>query len=144
MTKSLTPWVAGLACALGGAVAGNAVGSSQPLERSTMAMMYQTHETTRADPGIGRRPPDHYPLVTRQGTVPVAELSTRGLYSQRRYQAVLQAADYSGPGLAPWDEPSGKAAMPAETSDAAVRIPLPEPAAEPLELTAGPASVDAV
>lgn len=144
MTKSPMLWGAGLACALGGAVAGNALGSTPPLDRSTIAMMYQSHETTMPDAADRLPPPDHYPLVTRQGTVPVAELSTRGLYSQRRYQAVLYAADYGPSELAVADYGPGEDLVRYEGRDEAVRIgdPPPSEAAEPLDL-AEPATMAA-
>lgn len=94
MIKSPALWGVGLACALGGAVAGNAVGSTPILERSAIAAFYQTHDAAVDEASSGDALPDHYPLVTREGTVPVAALSDRGLYSQRRYRAVTLAANY--------------------------------------------------
>lgn len=136
-------WGAGLACALGGAVAGTALGSTPILDRPALGSFYQSHETAA---GAARREmlPDHYPLVTREGTVPVAALADRGLYSQRRYRAVYYAADY-GPGHAPDayepDQPNY------ESTDQSVRIGDPDHAppmvqdSEPLDLAAGPASL---
>ena len=37
--------------------------------------------------------PDHYPLVTPRGVVPVADLMTHGLYSNRRFRRVYYAFD---------------------------------------------------
>lgn len=94
MTKSPILWGAGLACALGGAVAGNALGSTPVLDRPTVGAFYQQHDLDYNE--ATQEPlPQHYPLVTREGTVPVAALSDRGLYSQRRYRAVAVAAEYT-------------------------------------------------
>lgn len=152
MTVSPMLWGAGLACALGGAIAGNALGSAPPLDRSTIATYYQTHETTEGLAPEGERPPDHYPLVTRSGTVPMGELAMRGLYSQARYRAYLYAADYK-PAEAVYQEyQPGEEWRDAPTRAAlALGDPAPEPgpeadaeseASEPLQLAAGPASVD--
>ena len=94
MTKSPMFWGAGLACVLGGAIAGNALGSTPVLDRPTIESFYQTHESGGGQLAVREPLPDHYPLVTKAGTVPVGELATRGLYSQARYRAVLYAADY--------------------------------------------------
>ena len=93
MTKSPMLWGLGLACALGGAVAGNALGSAPLIDKSGIVAFYQSHE----DAVFSRQTaeaallPDHYALVTRGGTVPVAKLSDRGLYSQARYRGVYAA-----------------------------------------------------
>lgn len=89
---------------------GNAVGSSPVTDRSTMEMFYQLHETAYADRQDERVPPNHYPLVTRSGLVPVAQLSDRGLFSQSRYRsddlALGYAGDDPGPGIAEVDTQS--------------------------------------
>jgi len=148
MTMSPFLWGAGLACALGGAIAGNALGSTPAIDRSTIQSFYQSHED-----GGGYEPatdaeqlPDHYPLETNHGTVPVAALSERGLYSQARYRSFYEVAP---PQLA--YEPDIESALPREeVSDASLRIgdPAPEPAATlsneavpPLQLAQGPASL---
>lgn len=95
MTKSPILWGAGLACALGGAVAGNALGSTPILDRPAAEAFYQQHETAYGSETTQEALPDHYPLVTREGTVPVAALSDRGLYSQRRYRAFALATEYT-------------------------------------------------
>lgn len=95
MTKSPMVWGAGLACALGGAIAGNAVGSTPIIDRSVFQTYYQSHQATIGSEAEQRALPDHYPLETRSGVVPVAELSDRGLFSQRRYRSFDIAADYS-------------------------------------------------
>lgn len=152
MTKSPMLWGAGLACALGGAIAGNALGSTAPLNRSTIATLYQTHESAEPRVADSERPPDHYPLVTRNGTVPVGELAMRGLYSQRRYRDYHFAGDYV-PGDAAYeeyrpgrewrDERTREALAAADTLS---RPELPADAdghaAEPLQFAAGPASVE--
>ena len=154
MIKSPMLWGAGLACALGGAVAGNALGSSQPLDRSTIGMLYQSHEMPMQEPRASEPLPDHYPLVTRSGTVPVAELSTRGLYSQARYRALLYAADYGPDEFVADYQPDPNFAR-YETADESVRIgdaAAEEPetvahadqpdASPPLALGDGPATVE--
>ena len=146
MTKSPVLWGAGLACALGGAIAGNALGSTPPLDHSIVASFYQTHETSEQPARDNEPLPDHYPLVTKAGTVPVGELSMRGLYSQRRYRAFAYAADY-GPSDAHVDEWRYREDWRPQVTDEALAIgdPVPEPvpseAAEPLQLAAGPASL---
>lgn len=150
MTKSPMLWGAGLACVLGGAVAGNALGSTPIHDRSTISVLYQTHET--AEPAPPREElPDHYPLVTREGTVPVAALSNRGLYSQRRYNALYYVADI-GPGDMPHSyEPDQPAWEPTEPDPPAsyAEEDAGTPALEdegavptPLQLAAGPAAVE--
>lgn len=92
MTQPPVFWGVGLAFALGGAIAGNAIGSTPITDRSTIAMFYQSHDTAAAEQPDRRALPDHYPLVTRSGVVPVAELSDRGLFSQARYRSFVAAA----------------------------------------------------
>lgn len=88
MISSPTLWGAGLACALGGAIAGNSLGSTPMTDRFEIEAFYQSHEpTVIADRPERRALPDRYPLVTRNAVVPVAELSNRGLFSQARYRA---------------------------------------------------------
>lgn len=154
MTMSPMLWGAGLACALGGAIAGNALGSTPILDRPTFGSFYQTHQGAEWHEVDEESPPDHYPLVTRDGVVPVGELSMRGLYSQRRYRALAYYTDFMPTEASieeypsDWDkryaafddagkiaEPSPSAAMPDASTDTA-----PAPAV-PLQLAAGPASV---
>ena len=149
MSKSPMLWGAGLACALGGAIAGNALGSAPVLDRSTVATLYQTHETAEPIMRDGEMPPDHYPLVTKAGTVPVGELSMRGLYSQRRYRAFAYAADYA-PAEVHVDEWRYDEDWRPQASDQALAVGDPAPEAadageaeEPLQLAAGPASIAA-
>lgn len=146
MTKSPVLWGAGLVCALGGAIAGNALGSTPPLHRSTVAMMYQSHDIAIRDATAREPLPDHYPLVTRRGTVPVAELSTRGLYSQARYRAYLHAADYDQAELAAADYRPDEELVRYQGTDQSIRIGDPDVGREradpaPLQLAAGPATV---
>lgn len=91
---------AGLAFALGGAIAGSALGSAAISNRSAGGSLYQSHETADMEPRDARALPDHYPLVTRSGVVPVAQLSDRGLFSQRRYRPVIAFAGYIDGGSA--------------------------------------------
>lgn len=143
MMSSPILWGAGLACALVGAVAGSAVGSTPMLDRSTIAELASVG-SGGGEAGGGASAarnallPDHYPLVTRQGTVPVAALSTRGLYSQKRYQVAMlyndgEAAMHDAPydpdadGLHYASEPPSLGAVPA----------MPD---GPHEVSAGPAT----
>lgn len=151
---------AGLACALGGAVAGNALGSTPIINRSMIETFYQEHEdsayeaVSHDDP-----PPDHYPLITHAGTVPVAELGMRGLYSQARYRALNYAygyaPDYEPAEFAVADYSPEDAGSGYESEDNSVRIGDAEPnlarasqdvesePEAPLQLAAGPADVAA-
>lgn len=69
-----------LVVAVAGAVSGAAIGTHQPLERGV-----GTDQIPEAGilPGamtrspMEKRPPNHYPLVTPKGTVPVADLALR-------------------------------------------------------------------
>ena len=152
MTMSPIVWGASLACALGGALAGNALGSTPMLDRPAIGSFYQSHEDGAAGRAVeGERPPDHYPLVTRSGTVPVAELGMRGLYSQARYRATIYAADYEPVEFAAADYDPAEDHARYHTADESVGIgdaareiqPAPAPAAPaPLQLAAGPASVE--
>lgn len=148
MTKSPFFWGAGLACAMGGAVAGSALGSTPILDRPTLTSFYASHADAQA-PGAARdTPPDHYPLVTRAGTVPVGELGQRGLYSQARYRTTFAAI---GSSEAPYPEDNYSSPLPGREV-----TPAPAPAndegraggeavaeapAAPLRL-AGPADVE--
>ncbi len=137
MMNSGIVWAASLGCVVAGALAGNALGSAPVTDRSTIEMFYQLHETAYADREDERVPPNHYPLVTRRGVVPVAQLSDRGLFSQARYRSYDIAADYvsddPGPGFVDsYDvEPAGQSEARAQELSAA----------EPLSLAAGPAQV---
>jgi hypothetical protein len=136
-------WGAGLACALGGAIAGNALGSTPITDRAAIATFYHTHQTATAGRPDQRALPDHYPLVTRNGVVPVAQLADRGLYSQARYSSFLAAAGYAasidddpGSGLEPVSEDADIAAsQPASPMVADAGPP------EPLDLAQGPAQL---
>lgn len=145
-------WGAGLACALGGAVAGTAVGSTPILDRPTLGVYYQSHQAAEHAQDATLRPlPDHYPLVTREGIVPVAQLSERGLFSQARYRAMYGATDYAPLAMSEAAyEPATDDAVASAPVDAGLRVGDPvEPGPRtdvpppPLELAAGPASVPA-
>lgn len=86
MTSFPMAWGAALVCALGGAVAGNAVGSAPIFSRSAITAAYEPGETSTIDRRELRPLPNHYPLVTPNGVVEVAQLSDRGLFSQARYR----------------------------------------------------------
>ncbi len=131
MTKSPILWGAGLACALGGALAGNAVGSTPVTDRSTIAMFYQSHQTAFADRQGPRVLPNHFPLVTRSGVVEVAQLSDRGLFSQARYRTLQMAPMY--------DDADERDPGPGLEEDYARRV-LPAPA-EPIGLAQGSSHV---
>ena len=81
MTQAPVLWGAALVCALGGAIAGNALGTTPITDRAALDSYYQMHETGGAVGQIENRAlPDRYPLVTRSGVVPVEQLSERGLF----------------------------------------------------------------
>lgn len=88
MSRSPILWGAGLVCALGGAITGTALGSSPLVAAAATTEYYQEHKLSNARmPDAGAAAiPDRYPLVTPRGTVPVAQLSERGLFSQARYR----------------------------------------------------------
>lgn len=112
MSRSPLLWGAGLVCALGGAIAGTSLGSSPLVAASATAEYYQQHEFSSArlpDAGAAAMP-DRYPLVTPKGTVPVAQLSERGLFSQARYRVIDDHID-----IAPTVSPSNRDIAPAET-----------------------------
>lgn len=151
MSRSPMLWGAGLACALGGAVAGTALGSTPILDRPALGTYYQSHETAPgSSTAEGRVLPDHYPLVTREGTIPVAALADRGLYSQRRYRALYPSYDTTEAQFAEAsyqveaDEPQ----FSSHSAGLSVGDPEPEQAApteaeQPLDLAAGPSTLTA-
>ena len=101
MTKSPVLWGAGLACALGGAVAGTALGSTPVVDRPIIGTFTQAHDSASLSRGDGAAAlPDHYPLITRHGTIPVEQLAERGLYSQTRFRGSDAGAEMAmeGPG----------------------------------------------
>lgn len=81
-----------MACALCGAVAGNAVGSGPVLHRAVFSSF---EETQASGPPADQTHalPNHYPMATRGGVVPVELLSERGLFSQARYRLSSQGQD---------------------------------------------------
>ena len=80
-----------LACALGGAIAGSSLGSTPVLARADTDTFAPADVPANYQSVAASEPnqpaPDHYPLVTPRGTVAIADLSDRGLYSQARYRA---------------------------------------------------------
>lgn len=154
MSQSPMLWGAGLACALGGAIAGTMLGSSPLIAAGTSAVYYQDHSSDDElkDPEE-RLLPDHYPLVTRQGTVPVTQLSDRGLFSQARYRAIFTPTDPTG-GYARADLPEheprferadrsadlGEAPAPSHLASGTTVV---SDASPPLPLANGPATLPA-
>lgn len=94
--------IASLTVAVIGAISGQAVGSSPMLQSATSAVAGTSAPDYEgfADIAQGERPPDHYPLVTPEGTVPVAELALHGRLRNKASswwgdgQTVLMGADY--------------------------------------------------
>ena len=76
--------IASIAGAVGGATT-----NTTPIQNAGIGMdMLPERQVAfdRSDSGISDAAlPDHYPMVTSNGKVEVAELSTRGLYSQQRF-----------------------------------------------------------
>lgn len=127
MSRSPILWGAGLVCALGGAIAGTSLGSSPLVAASATTEYYQQHELSGALMPDARAAamPERYPLVTPKGTVPVAQLSERGLFSQARYRVVDDQID-----TAPAVSPSNRDFAPAETE-----AYMSEPPEEPVAVT---------
>ena len=157
MTKSPMLWGAALAFALGGAVAGNALGSSPITVKSSIDAVYRSHNDGVL-PEQATAPavlPNHYALVTRDRTVPVAELADRGLYSQARYRAAYASVDYQAARYVASDVPVvgpqsryredekglriGDYSPQPQTGQAGLTIEEAPPS--PLTLSAGPATV---
>jgi hypothetical protein len=95
-----TPWFLG-ACALAsftGAVSGANI-NTHPLQKATIGSDEIARPAIAFDPADTGHDsfalPDHYAMTTPEGLVPVAALSTRGIYSQRRYG--LQEATFVAP-----------------------------------------------
>lgn len=152
---SVSPIALGAASliALAGAVAGNALGSAPMRDYGAYEYVSRAeagHVSAREDPGPPL--PDHYPLVTREGTVEVAALSTRGLYSQARFRMPSHAVpddppEFTAEDYVPEESFAEYRAAPARfaTGRAAAPEHAAPPSAEtqaPLQLAAGPANVD--
>ena len=124
------PWFVG-ACAfaaIAGMVSGATV-NTQPLQRAGIGM----HEIARPQPafdpfddGLPEQAalPDHYALSTPEGRFEVAELSSRGLYAQRRFG--WRDASY-----VPLPEPAYADAEPLPTESVAAPEPQVAAVAEP-------------
>ncbi len=127
------------ACALAsvaGAI-GGATTNTKPIQDAAIGMNMLPDRQIAfnpADSGLPEAaPPDHYAMVTPQGRIEAAELSTRGLYSQRRFG--WDTAEYdTQPEAAFIDEtaPSDWSDSPAH-APAIKAPPLPAPV-EPLRL----------
>lgn len=138
MANSGILWAASVGCVVGGALAGNALGSTPVADRSAIEMFYQLHETAHIDHQDEDVPPDHYPLVTRNGVVPVAQLSERGLFSQPRYRSSSVASDYVSATPGPGSVGSHTLEPDAELTESMAVEPNGVP---PLPLAEGPAQV---
>lgn len=137
------PWFVG-ACAfaaIAGMVSGATV-NTQPLQRAGIGM----HEIARPDiafdpsgDGLSEQvaPPDHYALSTPEGRFEVAELSSRGLYAQRRFG--WREASYI-----PLPEPAFADPEPLPLPTESVAAPEPEVAAvaEPAPPEGEPRTID--
>lgn len=68
---------------------GGATTNTTPIQNAGIGMDMLPERMIAFDSSDGENPaiapPDHYPLVTPQGRVEVAELSIRGLYAQQRF-----------------------------------------------------------
>ncbi len=124
-TPLLTPWFLG-ACALAaitGVVSGATV-NTQPIQRAGIGMHAIAERAIAFDPSDDGLPdqatlPDHYALSTPEGRFEVAELSTRGLYAQRRFG--WREASY-----APLPEAALEEYVPPPLPTAPVAAPEPE------------------
>lgn len=156
MTMSSILFGAGLACALGGAVIGTGLGSTPIGDRTAVGLYYQTHPSSAGgSPPTEALRPDHFPLVTPWGTVPVERLAERGLYSQARYRMLAadpadrdarfadSGADSHGPGPGSgWiEEPRSPANGGPQTAQFAMLDTADAGSRAPLELAQGPATV---
>jgi len=123
---------------IGGIVSGATI-NTRPLQHAGIGMDEITRPALAFDPsgdGLSDQValPDHYALNTPEGRVDVAELSTRGLYAQRRFgwrDAVWapppdQVFDDSQPVVPDWSETRAEAAAPPSAS----AVPA-QPAMEP-------------
>lgn len=74
-----------LAVAAVGAVSGQAIGSTPMLRAETVDYLPSSSVTSGEFRSNGNvdRPPDHYPLVTPEGTIPVGELALHGRLRHR-------------------------------------------------------------
>lgn len=127
------------ACALAsvaGAVAG-ATMNTTPIQNAAIGMdMLPERDIAfnSADSGLPEvAPPDHYAMITPQGRIEAAELSTRGLYSQRRFGWNTAQYDIQ-PETAFTDEAAGSDWSDNAAPAPAIKAPpLPAPV-EPLRL----------
>lgn len=108
---------AGLSTMLLAAVAGNSLGQSPVVTGSSTTALASEHPIARPASHAASEHgllPDRYPLVTRQGVVPVERLSDRGLFSQARYRmdeiAMRQVAAERWGDAAPEQSPPDNAA----------------------------------
>jgi hypothetical protein len=130
------------AVAIGGAVAGATIGNSPVLSKGIGTSLPEQRINYAADAGLGEtgvHTPDHYPLVTPDGTIPVAQLSlrgrlrdTRGSWNAREPDYIPLDADHPGEypdqyseaelaALASWD-PAPRDAPPKPSRVASVKV----------------------
>jgi hypothetical protein len=145
---------------LAGAISGIAIGSASVVKRERVSIIEPAKDrgTGRFKRGYSEPLPNHYPLVTPNGTVPVAALATHGRLRNSRgsgwpdrtdhvpvdtgYEWAMSEAEIDR--LEEWQpKPSAERRVPVET---VVRVHAPDkvrmvvagtPAAKPVEETAG-------
>lgn len=103
-----TPHIIGAAAlvTLGGAVSGAYIGTSPVLEREARDSLPEAPIIMASNPSAGssERPPDHYPLVTPERTVPVAELALRGRLRDSAHAHWMRGDDGEGTQLAAYND----------------------------------------
>lgn len=82
-----------------GAISGQAIGQMPILRESAGGSIPEAlyTPTSFAEVASGERPPDHYPLVTPDGTVPVAELALRGRLRDREEAWYAMSGSFDHP-----------------------------------------------
>lgn len=138
------------ACAfasIAGVVSGTAI-NTRPIQRAGIGMEEIARPAIAfdaADSGLSDQValPDHYAMNTPTGRVGVAELSTRGLYSQHRYG--WREADWTPPPEPVFVEPTADPQWSASNADVAVEAPsaVSEQRIDPATATTGqPRTID--
>ena len=91
---------------LGGAVSGAYIGTSPVLEREARDSLPEASIIMASNPSAGssERPPDHYPLVTPERTVPVAELALRGRLRDSAHAHWMRGDSGAGTQLAAYND----------------------------------------
>lgn len=97
--------LASIAGAIGGATI-----NTRPIQRAGVGAQMPPAAAIAFDPSDSGLPvyalPEHYPMTTPEGRIEVAELSTRGLFSQERFG--WRDASYAPPPSHAWPEPRGE------------------------------------